>query len=96
MDTIQPSSNGILPTFTAWDNRADFFEPRTGTNFSNFIMPLLTRHDYNFAYRSRPLERADGVSEDWFVRNYRKQFIEPHALAAAAGYDDRTEHYLKR
>ena len=34
------------------------------------------------------LERANGVSDNWFARNYGKQFIEAHPLTAAAGYDD--------
>jgi hypothetical protein len=28
------------------------------------------------------------VGDHRFVRDYGKQFIEPHALAAAAGYND--------
>ena len=51
-------------------------------------MSPFTRHDYDFVYRSRALERADRVGDHWFARDYGKQFIEPHALAAAAGYDD--------
>ena len=51
-------------------------------------MPFFTRHDYDFAYGSRALERADCVSDHWFARDYGKQFIEPHALAAATGYEN--------
>jgi hypothetical protein len=87
-NAIQASPNGILPTFTAADNRPDFVEPGVATDFSDFIMSFFTRHDYDFAYRSRALERADCVSDHRFTCDYGKQFIEPHALAAAAGYDD--------
>src|SRR5262245_21862479 len=92
IDAIQASPNGILPTFPTPDNRADFFEPCTGNEFCNFIMPLLTRHDDDFAYRSRALERADCVSDYWLAGNYGKQFIESHALATAAGYENCAEH----
>jgi hypothetical protein len=51
-------------------------------------MPLFTPHDYDFAYGSRELKRADCVSDHRFARDDGKQFIEPHALAAAAGYND--------
>src|SRR5262245_17565043 len=88
IDAIQASPNGILPTFTTWDNRADFFESCTGSDFSNFIMPLFTRDDDDFAYGLRALKRADCVSDHRFARDHGKQFIEAHALAAAAGYDD--------
>jgi hypothetical protein len=88
IDAIQASAYRILPAFAAGDNRADFFEACTGSDFFNFIMPFFTRHDYNFAYRVRALECADCVSDNWFARYYGKQFIEAHAVAAAAGYDD--------
>jgi hypothetical protein len=88
IDATQASPNGILSTFAAGDNREDFFEPPVSTDFSDFIMPVFTRHDYDFAYGSCVLERADCVSDYWFARDYGKQLIEPHALAAAAGYDD--------
>jgi hypothetical protein len=89
IDAIQASANGILPAFAAGDNRPDFFEPCTGSDFSNFIMPFFTCHDYDFAYGSRVIECADCMGDYWFARDYGKQLIEPHALAAAAGYDDR-------
>jgi hypothetical protein len=92
IDAIQASPNGILPTFPTPDNRADFFEPCTANEFCNFIMLLFTRHNHDFAYRSRALERADCVSDYWFSGNYGKQFIESHALATAAGDDDRAQH----
>jgi hypothetical protein len=85
---IQASPNGILPTFPTTDNCADFFEPSTGNNFCDFVMPLFTCHNDDFAYRSRAVERADCVSDYRLTSNYGKQFVEPHALAAAAGYDD--------
>jgi hypothetical protein len=88
IDAIQSSPNGILSTFAAGDNRADFFEPCTRSDFSDSIMPLFTRHDYDFAYGNRALKRADRVSDHRFAGDWGKQFIEPHALAAAAGYDD--------
>jgi hypothetical protein len=88
IDTIQASPNGILPAFTAGDDRPNFLEPRVATDLSNFMMPFFTRHDYDFGYRSRALERADCMSDHRFTRDYGKQFIETHALAAARGYDD--------
>jgi hypothetical protein len=51
-------------------------------------MPLFTRDDDDFVYGLRALERADCMSNHWFAGDYGKQFIESHALAAAAGYDD--------
>jgi hypothetical protein len=51
-------------------------------------MPLFTRHNDDFAYRSRALERADCVSDYWFAGNCGKQFIESHSLATPAGYND--------
>jgi len=89
IEAIQASPNGILPTFPTPDNRANFFEPCTGNKFCNFIMPSFTRHNDDFAYRNRAFERADCVSDYWFAGNYGKQFIESHALATPAGYDDR-------
>jgi hypothetical protein len=86
---IQTSPNGILPKFTARENRADFFEPCVGSDFSNLIMPLFTRDEDDFAHAIGVLKRADCVGDHWFVRDYGKQFIEPHALAAAAGYENR-------
>jgi hypothetical protein len=88
IDAIQASPNGILPTFAAGDNRQDFFEPPVSTDFSDFIMPVFTRHDYDFVYGSRALERADWVSDHWFAGNYSKQLVEPHALAAATGHEN--------
>jgi len=35
------------------------------------------------------------MSDHRFASDYSEQFIEPHALAAAAGYDDGTEHSVK-
>jgi hypothetical protein len=32
------------------------------------------------------------MSDHRFPRDYGKQFIEPHALAAAAGYNDGADH----
>jgi len=32
------------------------------------------------------------VSDHWFARDYGKQFIEPHALAAATGHENCAEH----
>jgi hypothetical protein len=58
-------------------------------------MPLFTRDYDDFAYGLRAVERADCVSDHWFPRDYGKQFIEAHALAAAAGDDDGTEHNVK-
>ena len=55
-------------------------------------MPVFTRHDYDFVYGSRVLERADWVSDHWFARDYGKQLIEPHALAAATGHENCREH----
>jgi hypothetical protein len=88
IDAIQASPNGILPTFAAGDNRQDFFEPPVSTDFSDFIMPVFTRHDYDFAYGSCVLERADYVSDHGFAGDYSKQFIEAHALAAATGHEN--------
>jgi hypothetical protein len=88
IDAIQASPDGILPTFAAGDNRQDFFEPPVSTDFSDFIMPVFTRYDYDFAYGSRVLERTDGVSDHWFAPDYSKQLIEPHALAAATGHEN--------
>ena len=65
-----------------------FFEPCTGIDFPDFIMPFFTRNDDDVAYGLRALERADCVSDNWFARNYGKQFIEAHPLTAAGGYDD--------
>jgi hypothetical protein len=45
INPAQTGTNGILPTFAAGDNRANLFESRTGRDFSNFIMLLVTRHD---------------------------------------------------
>src|SRR5215211_9191508 len=94
INAIQASPNGILATFTAGDNRQDFFESHVSTDFPDFVMPVFTCHDYNFAYRSRTFERADCVSDHWFARDYGKQFIEPHALTAAAGDENCAEHGL--
>src|SRR5712672_4392148 len=88
IDAIQASPDGILATFTAGDNRQDFFEPPVSTDFSDFIMPVFRRHDYDFAYGSCVLERADWVSDHWFARDHSKQFVEPHALAAATGHEN--------
>jgi hypothetical protein len=89
IDAIQASPDGILPTFASGDNRAHFFESCTGSDFSDFIMPFFTRHDYDFAYGSRAFERADWMSDHWFARDYGKQFVEAHALAGAASYENR-------
>src|SRR5215475_4214505 len=35
------------------------------------------------------------MSDYWFTSDYGKQFIEPHALAAAAGYDDGAKHNVE-
>ena len=51
IDAIQASPNGILPTFAAGDNRPDLFEPFVANDFSDFIMPIFTRHDDDFALR---------------------------------------------
>jgi hypothetical protein len=51
-------------------------------------MPLFTPHDYDFAYGNRALKRAGCVSDHRFARDYGKQFIEPHALAAATGHEN--------
>ena len=58
-------------------------------------MPLFTRNDDDFAYGVCALKRADCMSNHWFVRNCDEQFIEAHALAVAAGYDDGTEHSVE-
>jgi hypothetical protein len=92
IDAIEASSNGILPAFTAGDNRADFFEPRTGSDFPNFIMPLFTRDDDDFTYALRTLECANCVSDHRFPRDHGEQFVKAHALAATAGDDDGAEH----
>src|SRR6478735_2108370 len=88
IDATQASPNGILSTFAAGDNRVNLFESCTRSDFFDFIMPLFTRHDYDFANGSRALKRADCVGDHRFARDYGKQFIEPHALAAAASYND--------
>src|SRR5262245_49112013 len=88
IDSIQASPNRILPTFTAGHDRANFFEPCTGRDSSNFIVPLFTRNEDNFVDTISAFERADCVTDNWFARDYSKQFIETHALAAAARYDD--------
>jgi hypothetical protein len=59
-------------------------------------MPLFARYDYDFTYGFRAFERAYCMSNHWFVRNCDEQFIEAHALAAAAGYDDGTKHSVER
>src|SRR6476469_2107368 len=92
IDPTQASPNIILPTFAAGNNRADFFESCTGSDFSDFIVPLFTRHNYDFANGYSTFKRTDCVSDHWFARDRGKQFIEPHALAAAAGDDDGTQH----
>ena len=51
-------------------------------------MLLFTRDKDDFADAIGALERTNCVSDDRLARDYGKQFIEPHALAAAAGYDD--------
>jgi hypothetical protein len=92
IDMIQASPNGILPAFATGNNRADFFEPCAGHDFPDFIMTLFTRHDYDFTDGSRALKGAHRVSNHRFARDCGKQLIEPHSLAAAAGYDDGTDH----
>jgi hypothetical protein len=92
LNAIQSSPNRILPTLPTANNGPDFSKSSGGTDFSDFIMRLFTRHNDDFADRNRALKRADCVSDDGFSRNDRKQFIGPHPLAAAAGYDDGTEH----
>src|SRR5215470_17939411 len=77
INATQAGPNGILPTFAPWNNRADFFESCAGNNFSDLIVTLFTRHDYDFEERGRALERADCVSDDWFARDKGKQFIKP-------------------
>src|SRR5262245_21057780 len=88
IDAIQAGPNGILPAFAAGDDCADFFEPCSRRDFSDFAMTLFTRHDEDFAYRSRALERTNCVSDNWLTGDDGKQLIKPHSLAAAAGYDD--------
>jgi len=96
IDPIQASPNGILSTFTAGNNRPDFFEPFVSTDTFDFIMPFFTPHDDDFAYGLRVLERADCVSDHWFARDCSKQLIEPHALAAATRYDDGAQHSAEK
>jgi hypothetical protein len=55
-------------------------------------MTLVARHDHEFAYGIRAFKGAHRVSDHRFARDYGKQLIKPHTLAAAAGYDDGTEH----
>ena len=55
-------------------------------------MPIFTRHDYDFVDGSRAIECADWVSDYWFARDYGKQLIESHALAAATGDENGGEH----
>jgi hypothetical protein len=95
IDSIQASANGILPTFAARDNRPDLSESRAGSDFLEFIMPLFARNNDDFAYGLRAFERADCMSNHGFVSNCDEQFIEAHSLAAAAGYDDGTEHNVE-
>ena len=92
IDPIQAGPNGILPAFAARDNRADFFEPHVATDFPDLIMSFFTRYDNNFADGIRALERTDCASDHRFTRDYGKQFVESHALAAAAGDDDGAQH----
>ena len=51
-------------------------------------MLLFTRDKDDFADAIGALERTNCVSDHRLARDYGKQFIEPHALAAAAGYND--------
>ena len=88
IDPIQASPNRILSAFTAGDDRAHLLKARIATDFSDFIMPFFSRHDYDFAGGRRVLERTDCVSDHWFARDCGKQFIESHALATAARDDD--------
>jgi hypothetical protein len=72
IDTIQPSSNGILPALATGHNRANSFETGIGSDFSNFIVPLFTRDHDDFAYGTRALECTNCVSDHWFASNYGK------------------------
>jgi hypothetical protein len=36
------------------------------------------------------------MSDNRFARDCGKQFIEPHALAASAGYDDGAQHGIEK
>src|SRR5215469_7226965 len=88
INLIQTRTNRILPAFAAGHDGPHFFEAGSATDFSDFIMSFLTPYDYDFAYRTCMLERTNCMSDHRFASDYSEQFIEPHALAAAAGYDD--------
>jgi hypothetical protein len=58
----------------------------------DLIVPVFARHEDDFANRSRLIERADCVNDQWFARDTGKQFIESHPLAVAARDDNGAEH----
>src|SRR4026207_1697827 len=55
-------------------------------------MLLFTRDEDDFADAIGALESADCMSDNRFACDYGKQFIEPHALTAAGGYNDGAQH----
>src|SRR5438132_6764580 len=55
-------------------------------------MLVFTRDDDDFGDGPAELECANGMRDYWFLRNYRKQFVESHAPAAAGRDDDGAKH----
>ena len=84
--------NAFLPAFTTNDSRAEFLQACVASNSSNFFMSFFTRNDDDFADRTRNVERTHRVSNYRFARDHGKQFVESHALTAAAGDDNGAKH----
>ena len=54
--------------------------------------PLGSTHEDDVADGLGLLESGDGMGHDWLVVERGEELVEAHALAAAAGDDDRGEH----
>src|ERR1700730_9879272 len=89
---FQTSLHRILATFATRNNRFHLFEIFNADHFFQLAMSIFTRYQNDFRDRISALKRRDGMSQDRFTREHRKQFVEASAAAAAGRNDDGTEH----
>jgi hypothetical protein len=88
IEAIETSANRILTTFAARGNRTNFFEASSAADLSDLVMLIFARNDDDFVNGSGALERMERMRNHRFPGHDRKQFVEPHALAAAGRDND--------
>jgi hypothetical protein len=88
IEAIQTSANRILATFAAHDNRRDFPKVFSVADLSDLFMSIFAGNDNDFVNRTRAFERTERMRNHRFPGDGRKQFVEPHALAAAGRDND--------